>query len=569
MRTQTDHPSTLAEVLEVVECSQLPATRRRDLASAVRRICILAGVSPISVKTEATALRRLVADIRPAAHGLTGKSWANLRSAFTASLALAGVIDALPRGTAKVDPAWAPLIEPLTDKRLANGLAAFANWCAVQEIAPAAVDDEVVERFRLWLETRTLHPKPQDVVRRTPALWNEAQERVPGWPQARLRRRSFRKPRQHLDWSELAPSFVAEADAYLDLRRNPDIFAAEGSVPRRPLAKTTLKQQREHLRIAASLVARQHGGADQVLGLSDLVTDEAFKVVLRHFYERAQGKPSAFAISIAKTLIDVARFHVGVASDNLAELKRLASKLPAVPLDLTDKNKALIADLDSEHLRAALYRLPEELLAEVSRKLDAPRFPFVLAQVAIAVDILLVAPLRPQNLCRLNWRRHFAEPNGPRGRLLLHIPADETKTRKRELIFELPPDVAQRLRWYRKHVLSRLGADPNGDFFVIEGGKPKAQATLSQQVSETLAARVGLNMTIHQHRHVAAVFYLEDHPEDFETVRELLGHAWSKTTRIYAGNGSKRASRAFGDFVVAQRDKLRLKGKRPRRLRRK
>ncbi len=569
MRTETHFPTTLAKVLEIVEGSQLPATRRRDLASAVRRICILPGVSPIAVKSEATALRRLVADIRPAAHGLTGKSWANLRSAFTASLALAGVIDALPRGTAKVDPAWASLIERLTDKRLANGLAAFANWCAVQEIVPEAVDDEAVERFHLWLETRTLHPKPQDVVRRTLALWNEAQERVPGWPQVRLRRRSFCKPRQHHDWAELASSFVADADAYLNLRRNPDVFAAEGSVPHRPLADSTLRQLREHLRIAASLVARQHGGASQVRGLSDLVTDEAFKVVLRHFYDRAEGKPNAFAISIAKTLIDVARFHVGVAPDHLAELKRLAGKLPAVPLDLTDKNKALIADLDSKRVRAALYRLPEELLAEVSRKLDAPRLPFVLAQVAIAVDILLVAPLRPQNLCRVNWQRHIADPNGPRGRLLLHVPADETKTRKRELVFELAPDVAHRLRWYRKHVLPRLGADPNGDLFVLQGGKLKAQATLSQQVSETIAARVGLKMTIHQFRHVAAVSYLEDHPEDFETVRELLGHAWSKTTRIYAGNGSKRASRAFGDFVAAQRDKFRLKGKRPRRSRRK
>ncbi len=240
-----------------------------------------------------------------------------------------------------------------------------------------------------------------------------------------------------------------------------------------------------------------------------------------------------------------------------------------MPLDLTDKNKALIADLDSEHLRAALYRLPEELLAEVSRRLDVQRLPFVLAQVAIAVDILLIAPLRPQNLCRLNWQRHFAEPNGPRGRLLLHIPAAETKSGKRELIFELVPDMARRLSWYRKHILPRLGADPNGDLFVLQGGKPKAQVTLSQQISEILAARVGLNMTIHQFRHVAAVSYLDQHPEDFETVRELLGHAWSKTTRIYAGNGSKRASRAFGDFVAAQRDKFRLKGKRPRRPRRK
>ncbi len=569
MYTETHLPATLAGVLEVVEGSELTATRRRDLASAIRRICSLMGVSPVAVKIDAAALRQRLADICPAAHGLTHKSWANLRSAFTAGLALAGVIDAVPRGAARASPTWTALTRRLTAPRLANGLAAFLNWCALLEIDPEAVDDEAVERFHLWLETRTLCPKPQGLVRRTPLLWNEAQECVTGWPQVRLHPGSFRKPRQHLDWSELASSLAADADAYLALRRKPDVFAAEGSVPRRPLAKTTLKQQREHLRIAASLIARQHGGPNQVSGLSDLVTSEAFKVVLRHYYDRAEGKPNAFAISIAKTLIDVARFHVGVAPDLLAELKRLASKLPAVPLDLTDKNKALIADLDSERLRAALYRLPEELLAEVSRRLDVPLFPFVLAQVAIAVDILLVAPLRPQNLCRLNWQHHFAEPNGPRGRLLLHIPAAETKSSKRELIFELPPDVAQRLRWYRKHVLPRLRADPNGDLFVLQGGKPKAQATLSQQVSETIVAKVGLNLTIHQFRHIAAVSYLDQHPEDFETVRELLGHAWSKTTRIYAGNGSKRASRAFGDFVAAQRDKFRLNGKRPRRSRRK
>ena len=131
------------------------------------------------------------------------------------------------------------------------------------------------------------------------------------------------------------------------------------------------------------------------------------------------------------------------------------------------------------------------------------------------------------------------------------------------------PQLARHRSGELRTVDERPAAHPNGAHFVLPGGKPEAPVTLSQQVSAILAARVGIQMTPHQFRHVAAVFYLEDHPEDFETVRELLGHAWSKTTRIYAGNGSKRASRAFGDFVVAQRDKLRLKGKRPRRLRRK
>ena len=64
---------------------------------------------------------------------------------------------------------------------------------------------------------------------------------------------------------------------------------------------------------------------------------------------------------------------------------------------------------------------------------------------------------------------------------------------------------------------------------------------------------------------MAAVFYLEDHPEDFETIRALLGHAWSKTTLVYAGSNTKRAGKAYACFLEEQRAKLKLKARRPRK----
>lgn len=85
-------------------------------------------------------------------------------------------------------------------------------------------------------------------------------------------------------------------------------------------------------------------------------------------------------------------------------------------------------------------------------------------------------------------------------------------------------------------------------------------------MTETIEREVGLHVTPHQFRHIAAVFYLERHPEDFETVRALLGHEWSKTTLIYAGSSSRRASRAYGSFVLEQREAL--KWKRPIKKRR-
>jgi hypothetical protein len=72
-------------------------------------------------------------------------------------------------------------------------------------------------------------------------------------------------------------------------------------------------------------------------------------------------------------------------------------------------------------------------------------------------------------------------------------------------------------------------------------------------------------MTTHQFRHLNGNSYLEENPEDMETARLMLGHACAKTTRIYVGLSTRRASRAYNKFLF-ERDALKLKRKRrPRR----
>jgi integrase len=261
---------------------------------------------------------------------------------------------------------------------------------------------------------------------------------------------------------------------------------------------------------------------------------------------------------MAKTLIQVAQYHTCATPKEVSELKRQASKLPAVPFDLTAKNKTLLRQLESERIRANLLYLPEQLMEDVAKDLEKGTVRFVEAQVAIAVDILLALPLRPQNLSALHWQSNFSEPNGPRGQLLAHIAARDTKSKKQDITSEIPDEVARRIRWYRRHLLPRLGADVNGHLFVTERGKRKSQATITVQIIDAIARHIGIHMTPHQFRHFGATFYLEGHPEDFETARSMLGHAWSKTTRIYAGSSSRRASRAYGQHLLKQREALKL-----------
>jgi integrase len=142
--------------------------------------------------------------------------------------------------------------------------------------------------------------------------------------------------------------------------------------------------------------------------------------------------------------------------------------------------------------------------------------------------------------------------------LALHLPPEETKTR-REYVADLPQDVARRIRWYRSRLPLWLFADPNAFLFVTKGGQLKSQETLSQQITETIDSRVGIHMTPHQFRHFAATIYLEEHPDDFETAKNLLGHSSTKTTSIYAGSSSRRATRVYGKFLFEQREALALR----------
>jgi hypothetical protein len=114
--------ATLADVLGSLDKAGLATTRHRDMVSAVKRICAIAGTTPATVPAELPVLREMLARIRPAAHGISAKSYSNLTSLFAAALQLAGIIDPLPRGGARRHPVWGPLLEAIADdKRLANG----------------------------------------------------------------------------------------------------------------------------------------------------------------------------------------------------------------------------------------------------------------------------------------------------------------------------------------------------------------------------------------------------------------------------------------------------------------
>ena len=316
---------TAEDLLGLLDEASLGAIRRRDLKSAVSRVCEMAGCAPPSLRLEVSILRETLRKICPAAHGVSWKTWGNLQSLFRRTLELAGVIDRMDRGVALRHSLWGPLMRSIAhDKRLAGGLAAFANWCAAKDISPDQINDVVLREFHVWLETRTLCPKPRDVVRRIPHVWNEARRTISGWPQLELTTLSFKCPQKHLRLTDLHESFQADVQSYLAMRADPDVFDERPNAPRRRLAKSTLQAQSEHLRLSASVLVESGVPSAEIKSLADLIRPERFKAILRHYHKQANGQPNAFANCLAQTLIQVAKHYAGVTPGELEQLKEIA-----------------------------------------------------------------------------------------------------------------------------------------------------------------------------------------------------------------------------------------------------
>jgi integrase len=53
---------------------------------------------------------------------------------------------------------------------------------------------------------------------------------------------------------------------------------------------------------------------------------------------------------------------------------------------------------------------------------------------------------------------------------------------------------------------------------------------MSLQITDRIEKECGLRTTAHQFRHAAAAIFLKDHPGEYETIRQLLGHRNIQTT---------------------------------------
>jgi integrase len=227
---------------------------------------------------------------------------------------------------------------------------------------------------------------------------------------------------------------------------------------------------------------------------------------------------------------------------------------------MTEKNQRLLLELSDPAILAKLLLLPERLANWAAR--TTPARGALAMEFAVAIAVLLVAPMRISNLAGLRLQKHLVRPGGPRSLLLIDIPPEEVKNEV-PLLYELSQRVTAVVDRYIRD-FRQLRAEPGNPYLFPVGSTHKFPASLSQQIRRIIADWVGIDMTPHQFRHLAGMLMQKHSPGSLAALAQLLGHKRIETVLAnYAQLNTLFAGRQFDAIIETELAQARL----PRRRR--
>lgn len=556
--------TTLRDVLDRIAAkSDIAHSRKRDLRSAILSFSKLADEAPAFIPLDLSELRRVLDETDGALAKVSAKRRTNLRSDLVSAIEASGAHPMLKTGALELDPAWKRLLDPISDPRIRSGLSRFARWCSLNSTMPEAVNEIVVDRFAQDLKARTLIRNADGQHGAVVVAWNRLAAQKPGLPT--ITAQAGAKVLKRVPWEHLPATFFADLQKHLVWCAMPDALDDDARATR--LAPATIRLRRDHVHSAATAAVAAGVAPQSLRTLADLVQLDTFKAILRKLYAGDGAVLTPYTHGVAGTLIAIATESAGSSTDEISALKKLRRKLGTLPPGLTDKNKSFLRRFDDTQLFDSLLKLPDKIWRNAQRGLSKSKRPFIDIQTSLAIDILLVIPLRMKNLASLSFRDHLHWPNGRGKPAMLIIEGTETKNGI-PIESEIPTELADRLWTYRAEIAPAVISKCPDALFVTTTGRPRTQGAVTVSIEKAVYRSIGIRLTPHQFRHFAAKVILDANPGAHELVRQLLVHKNMKTTtNYYAGINTMRAGRAHAELLMQLKAQSSLpKRKRPKSL---
>jgi integrase len=527
----------------------LQRQRRDDLMSALRQVVRLIGGLPVDVPANPEALRRRLNAMPPASAGMTKQRWANVRALMTAALDLTGAKVVRKSPIAGLTPSWLALRNRVRDTFVRARLSRFFAYASAKGIEPDQVDDTTVADFAEALKRNSLLEGQTRIIRDFIREWNRCAETIEGWP-GRLTVRN-RKRDYALPMSAYPPSFGADLEAYLDHLAHGDLFDGIGRSPASPV---TIRHLHSNLlRTAAALVVSGHDPAT-IQSLADLIQPETLKTALSFFWKRNGNRKTGHLHNLALTAIKIAKWWVKAPAEQIAELQAIGRSVNPKEKGMTARNRARLRQFDDPENVRRLIDLSLAVVRGLPRQGQPSYVQALRVQSALAISILLVAPMRPKNLASLRLGEHVIQTR-PGGVRHIVVSSEEVKN-KTPLAFEVSEALGEVMEVYLARCRPLLAGDPDGFLFPAPKGGAKPPGPFAEQIKRMLRQETGIDLNAHCYRHLAARLFLREHPGEYETIRLLLGHKdLSTTTQYYCGLEQADALRRYDALIDRYRKK--------------
>jgi len=291
--------------------------------------------------------------------------------------------------------------------------------------------------------------------------------------------------------------------------------------------------------------------------LRALIHPDVAEKVLEAYWRKDGEVPKTYTINLGCRFVALAH-AIGGFEEALRRIEDFRFTLEQQREDgMTPKNLALIRSVLTDGVWSRVVNLPEQLMRQARRERHAPVKAAVLAQIAVAVAILAVAPVRLGNLVGIRLGENLTKPGGPDSNYWLTFTRDEVKNRV-SLPFKLDDTVTAIINEYVHDFRSALVRGSNADWlFPGDANNHKEKISFSTQIVDRVQKSTGLRITVHQFRHAAGALILKHRPGEYELVGRILGHKSVRTTiKFYLDLKTTQASEIFTDII---RNKLDFK----------
>lgn len=304
-------------------------------------------------------------------------------------------------------------------------------------------------------------------------------------------------------------------------------------VQRQNVRTTTAKRKVGQVLQFASYLVGEGVPRDNITSLSVLTQPAHFRLGLEHQRRRLGLRPTSTQYKMARMLLAIGRHWTRVQPEDLRWMHGIARALHVRQLRMNDKNRNVLRQFDEPASIDMLLKLPGRLApeAEKVRARGARRKSALLMQRAVAIELLLVAPIRYQNLVSLeivvHLRRMFVCGEQ---KLTLLIPAHQVKNGV-SLEFDLPNETIDLVVRYVHSF--RADLTQHGGTMLFPGAVDAHKgAYLGRSIKSTIR-RYRLVYAPSRIPTLAAKLYLTKRPNDYLPISLLLGHKSVDTTRAY------------------------------------